>query len=588
MKRKLSAIFLMLAMLLSLASACSTGAQSSQAAEIPSETTESAVEMVQASALEETEEAEEAEEVENAADSETETSCEETPEPSEPEEAEDNFIYATYPLVDETTTFSIWIAYNSPAVADFNEQQAVLTAREITGITIDYLQFSPMVASEQFNLMVASGDYTDMIHGAVTQYNGGGTRAVQDDVLIDLLDIANVYAPNFMNIMKSDENIYRDCINDDGYLLSFPVIYSKPFVGAGYVIRQDWLDALELDTPVTYEDWTKTLTAFRDAYGCSNPLLITSAVMGEAGQPSGGFDVVGYTLGSNIGSDMYQVDGEVHSSFLEDGYREFIELMHQWYEDGLISRNFTENSSDPMSGNKDGLITTGNVGIWYGAQTDFEQYPAAATDPNFTMQAITSPVKTEGQRNHFGGTRELVYQSKGYSITTACMQPELAVQWMDFWFTEEGARLANFGTEGISYTLVNGKPQWTDILTSAPSPGSVLATQTMGQNAGTIKEPTSGLGLYFEEQLEAEDIWTGSADGSYYIPSSVQLTADEGEEFTSKATDYETYAAESILKFINGDSSMEEWDAFVSHLEDMGIHDTVALYQAAVDRYYAR
>lgn len=215
MKRKLIAIFLMLAMLLSLASACCTGAQSSQAAEIPSETTESAVEMVQASALEETEEAEEAEEVENVADSETETSCEETPEPSEPEEAEDNFIYATYPLVDETTTFSIWIAYNSPAVADFNEQQAVLTAREITGITIDYLQFSPMVASEQFNLMVASGDYTDMIHGAVTQYNGGGTRAVQDDVLIDLLDIANVYAPNFMNIMKSDENIYRDCINDD-------------------------------------------------------------------------------------------------------------------------------------------------------------------------------------------------------------------------------------------------------------------------------------------------------------------------------------------------------------------------------------
>ena len=39
-----------------------------------------------------------------------------------------------------------------------------------------------------------------------------------------------------------------------------------------------------------------------------------------------------------------------------------------------------------------------------------------------------------------------------------CTQPELAVQWMDFWFTEEGARLANFGTEGISYTLVNGKP----------------------------------------------------------------------------------------------------------------------------------
>jgi putative aldouronate transport system substrate-binding protein len=509
-------------------------------------------------------------------------------EESEVEIETDNFIYATYPLVSEPTTFTVWITYNSPAVDDFNTQQAVMTAREITGVTIDYKQFAPTVANEQFNLMVASGDYTDMIHGAVTEYNGGGTKAVEDDVLIDLLDIAQTYAPNFMTTIANDKAVYRDCINDDGYLLLFPSIYSKPFVGAGYAIRQDWLDALDLDTPVTYDDWTDTLRAFKDSYGCSNPLWMTSVTMGEAGQPTGGFDVVGYTLESTLGSDMYQVDGTVHSSFLEDGYREYIELLHQWYEDGLISKNFTENTADPMSGNFDQMITTDQVGIWYAAQTDFERYPSAANNPDFTMAAIPSPVKTAGQENHFGGTRELVYLSKGYSVTTACEDPELAVQWMDFWYTEEGTRLANFGTEGISYNLVNGKPQWTDLLTSAPSPGSVLATQTMGQNVGTIKHPTSELGLYLDAQLEAEDIWTNSSDGTYYIPSSVQLTSDEGDSFSALASDYETYASEVILKFIIGEKSMDEWDSFVDEMIDMGIEDAVALYQAALDRYYAR
>ena len=504
------------------------------------------------------------------------------------EEPAPEYVYATYPLTDEPVTFSIWIAYNSPAVPDFNEQQAVLTTRGITGVTIDYKQFAPTVASEQFNLMVASGDYTDLIHGAVTQYNGGGTKAVEDDVLIDLLEIAQTYAPNFMEILRSNDSVYRDCINDDGYLLTFPVIYSQPFVGAGYAIREDWLKDLNLAIPETYDEWTDVLSAFKDAYGCSNPLMMTDALMGGSGQPTGGYDVVGYTLSSTLGSDMFQVDGTVHSSFLEDGYKAYIEQLHRWYEDGLISRNFTENSSDPMSGNVEGLITGGNVGIWFAAQTDFERYPMAATNQNFTMTAIPDPVMTKGQTNHFGGTRELVYQSKGYSVTTACSDPVLAVQWMDFYYSEEGARLANYGTEGISITMVDGEPQWTELLSESSNPGSVLATQTMGQNAGTLKKPTSQLGLYFDSQLHAEEVWTASGDGAYYIPSSVQLTAEEGDEFTQKASDYETHASQAILQFVIGDRSLDDWDVFVDEMKDMGIEDTVELYQAAVDRYYAR
>ena len=212
----------------------------------------------------------------------------------------------------------------------------------------------------------------------------------------------------------------------------------------------------------------------------------------------------------------------------------------------------------------------------------------AATNQNFTMTAIPDPVMTKGQTNHFGGTRELVYQSKGYSVTTACSDPVLAVQWMDFYYSEEGARLANYGTEGISITMVDGEPQWTELLSESSNPGSVLATQTMGQNAGTLKKPTSQLGLYFDSQLHAEEVWTASGDGAYYIPSSVQLTAEEGDEFTQKASDYETHASQAILQFVIGDRSLDDWDVFIDEMKDMGIEDTVELYQAAVDRYYAR
>lgn len=43
------------------------------------------------------------------------------------------------------------------------------------------------------------------------------------------------------------------------------------------------------------------------------------------------------------------------------------------------------------------------------------------------------------------------------------------------------------------------------------------------------------------------------------------------------------------LRFITGEADLDdEWDAYVSSIENMGIEDCVALVQAAYDRYLSR
>lgn len=41
---------------------------------------------------------------------------------------------------------------------------------------------------------------------------------------------------------------------------------------------------------------------------------------------------------------------------------------------------------------------------------------------------------------------------------------ELALGYLDFWYTEEGYYLKNYGVEGESYNLVDGQVEYTDVI----------------------------------------------------------------------------------------------------------------------------
>ena len=96
----------------------------------------------------------------------------------------------------------------------------------------------------------------------------------------------------------------------------------------GLCVRQDWLDDLNLEIPVTIEDWHKTLVAFHDEKGAESPLSI--------GQ-------YGYTImepfltAYGVASEFYKKsDGTIGFGPLEEGYKQWVELFREWYAEGLI------------------------------------------------------------------------------------------------------------------------------------------------------------------------------------------------------------------------------------------------------------
>ena len=68
----------------------------------------------------------------------------------------------------------------------------------------------------------------------------------------------------------------------------------------------------------------------------------------------------------------------------------------------------------------------------------------------------------------------------------------------------------------------------------------------------------------------------------------VSLTVDESAEYSKIMSEITTYVSESIVKFIMGQTPIDEFEGFVQNLEKMNLGRAIEIEQAAYDRFIAR
>ena len=102
------------------------------------------------------------------------------------------------------------------------------------------------------------------------------------------------------------------------------------YADQGISVRKDFLDKVGMDIPTTYDEWETVLTAFKDKLGIEAPLF-TSKYGIDNGEFMAGYGVAPY---------FYQVDGTVKYGPLEDGYKDYLTMMADWYKKGLIDPDF--------------------------------------------------------------------------------------------------------------------------------------------------------------------------------------------------------------------------------------------------------
>lgn len=498
-----------------------------------------------------------------------------------------------YPIEEAGVTLTFWSPFNStmPGVYDtFEDIPAVTAISEATGVEIEWTTVSGADMFSSFNLMAAAGDYCDLVAAAVECYSGGAVGALDDGIVVDLSNYIQDNAPEYLSAYES-RGASKDIVTDDGRYACIYGAYGGLGNSQGYVVRQDWLNDLGLEAPVTYEDYYEVLTAFKNAYSCSDAFMMDKTCQDEY-HTSGGFGVPGYKADGmfGAGSDLYQVEGEVRSSFNQGGYREYLAEMNKWYEAGLFSADFVTLPSMPNHDNRTQLIASNNSGIWYVGATSIQTQLEAIGDPNAEIAGIVSPVKEEGEINHFSSAT-IINKQCNVSVSTDCNNIEAALQYLNYYFTDDGIRLYNYGVEGESYNIQNGEIVYTDLIMN-PVEGYTPFTMTeayvlIGYIA-SVTDPHRSDAFSSETAVAAVDLWNSSQDNAYTMPAGVALSSVESSEASALQSDIYTYVAECVPKFILGEMSTEaDWDTFVSACENMGLQAVIDIYQAAYDRYAA-
>lgn len=489
------------------------------------------------------------------------------------------------PIVDEPTTLSYFVADDSNAAimtTDWNDNEFYQEMERRTGVHLEFEMVSSADYQTNFNLMIASGNLADMIYVGASYYAEGVDAAIDDGYFLDLTDLVDEYMPNYEKVRTSDVQYELLSTTDSGRLGAvYELRQSKQGPWLGLWIRQDWLDDLNLDTPVTFDDYHEVLTAFKNEKGATAPLILNfSGSDGEFGTMSGGLNVL----------NSWQLDetGKVNFGPYMDAWKEYVTIMHQWYTEGLIDPDFmaTDERTADMA-----KVVTGASGLFAALYTMPSVYEAASEDPNMNLAPVNPPVMNEGDEGHIR-LRDS-YTSGNTAISADSENWEVALRWLDYLYTDEGALLANYGVEGDTFEFnEDGEPEFTD---------KILANEngwTMTQTVASYLCPSAGIANWSdwtrelagvpEKDQACYDVWSEFSD-DWRLPSSVTLTQEESTERAALYADISTIVKEQTAQFISGALDIESnWDAYISALEASGMERAIEITQAAYDRYLAR
>lgn len=489
------------------------------------------------------------------------------------------------PIVDEPTTLSYFVADDSNAAimtTDWNDNEFYQEMERRTGVHLEFEMVSSADYQTNFNLMIASGNLADMIYVGASYYAEGVDAAIDDGYFLDLTDLVDEYMPNYERIRTSDVQYELLSTTDSGRLGAvYELRQSKQGPWLGLWIRQDWLDDLNLDTPVTFDDYHEVLTAFKNEKGATAPLILNfSGSDGEFGTMSGGLNVL----------NSWQLDetGKVNFGPYMDAWKEYVTIMHQWYTEGLIDPDFmaTDERTADMA-----KVVTGASGVFAALYTMPSVYEAASEDPNMNLAPVNPPVMNEGDEGHIR-LRDS-YTSGNTAISADSENWEVALRWLDYLYTDEGALLANYGVEGDTFEFdENGEPVFTDKILNNEN------GWTMTQTVASYLCPSAGIANWSdwtrelagvpEKDQACYDVWSEFSD-DWRLPSSVTLTQEESTERAALYADISTIVKEQTAQFISGALDIESnWDAYISALEASGMERAIEITQAAYDRYLAR
>lgn len=486
---------------------------------------------------------------------------------------------SSYPIkTDVTLTYYMPLrSALAGLVNNYSETQFAEEAEKRTGVKVDYVHPAIGQESQMLSLLIASGELPDIMWGNWYDFAEGIDSAINDGIIISLNDYKE-YAPAYFKKLSEVEEWDIAAKTDSQNYYGFLSLNRPPLnITTGPSLRADWLEELSLEKPETVEEWETVLTAFKEKKGAVAPL-----------STKGLNQYLFSMLGCHFGP--YIKDGEFRYDYVEPQRKVALETLSDWFKKGLIDKNIVSADAKMI----DTQLLTGQTGAAIISGGDIGRLTKAAQSENFALCGAKYPTWKKGELNK---TVPVSYAASPYQAATIsgqCKYPELAVKYMDYLYTEEGGLFAAFGTEGLSYEMVDGEPILTDLILK--NPDGLSAQEALGlyvksgaKGAFEVDERYTMQFYELDEQKEAMKSWSMDYEESRpYREVCVSFTPEESEEISSIKAELDSYSSSMFAKFVTGQEPIDKFDDYVKTMNKCGVERMLEIYNTAYQRYLNR
>ena len=274
--------------------------------------------------------------------------------------------------------------------------------------------------------------------------------------------------------------------------------------------------------------------------------------------------------------------------YAQEGYKDVLAWLNKLYEEKLLDPNFTTIEQNIVDSN----ILTGVSGVSSGSiGSKMGVLLKTNADQDFSLAAVPSLVANKGDTAMFAHYDNGLPGTNTY-ITTDCKDPAAAAHFLNYGYTQEGHMLYNFGTEGLSYEIVDGIPTYTDLIMKNEEGLSVSQAMSEYELAwwgGPFVQDRNYILQYYEweAQREALDTITKTDVAKYKLPNTL-ISEENQDEYANISSEINTYRAEMELKFIRGEETLDNFDQYLENLKSMNIDRLIEIEQEALDEFNSR
>ena len=497
---------------------------------------------------------------------------------------------ADFPLTEKPVTLKF--LSRTPAYypgQDFAQVENMIAYEAMTGVHVEFDNYDPNVFSNTLAGAIASGDLPDVIFRA----NISNTQMYEwgdQGFLVDLTPYLEEYAPNFTALMEKYPDIRLSITAPDGAIYGFPqaVIAPEMRLPSKMFINKKGLEAAGMtETPTTLDELYNLLVAIRDGDQNGNGIADEIPLVGK---PETLYKIVGGAFNlANRGNHSYVVDVDPETKQpriwgISDDAREMLVYLRKLYSEKLIDQEIFTNGTN----NAGALAATDSLGVVLHTTAsmisnekigDYVGLKSALIGPDGTGYVVDA--------------RSNLHSVGNYCVTTACENIEVAVAWVDYFYSEEGARFMLVGQEGKDWEIkADGKGYWTDETAARRTPDmsqdAFIALFSMWPGGRVPAAFNAGLwgGEYSDEPAAtAQSMINYLTDNVWPIFS---WTEEENEVVSTTESDIKKFINNYFALVIAGETELNDktWNDFVANVNRMGADKLLDAYKSALERIY--